>query len=177
MKKILILSSSPRPTGNTDRLCNAFRKGAMEAGHEVEKVWLGNKQIGFCRACYCCHNGPCPQHDAAAGIVDKMLKADIIVMATPVYFYTMSAQLKALIDRSVMVYPRIINKTFYYLMAMADEDGEMFKGTIEALRGFVECCEGSKEAGMVCAKGVYEVGTIDTTHYLDEAYELGKSIH
>ncbi len=176
MKKVLIISSSPRRDGNSDCLANAFRKGAMSAGHEVEKVWLGNKQIGFCRGCYCCHQGPCPQQDAAAMIVEKMLKADVIVLSTPVYFYTMAAQLKALIDRSVMVYPRIKEKTFYFLMAMADDDETMFKGTIEALRGFVTCCEGSTVAGMVCAKEVYEYGAIDKTNYLVEAQMLGESI-
>lgn len=176
MKNVLIISSSPRQEGNSARLCKAFQKGAEASGHHVETIWLGNKQIGFCRACYCCHRGPCPQQDDAAGIVEKLLLSDVIVLATPVYFYTISAQLKALIDRSVMVYPQIKGKTFYYLMAMADEDETMFKGSIEALRGFVECCEGSTEAGMVCAKGVYERGMIETTPYLDEAYELGRHI-
>lgn len=176
MKKVLIISSSPRRDGNSDKLCNAFRKGAFAAGHEVDKVWLGNKQIGFCRACYYCHGGPCPQQDAAAGIIEKMLQADVIVLGTPVYFYSMAAQLKALIDRSVMVYPRIKAKSFYYLMTMADDDATMFKGTIEALRGFVACCAESVEVGMVCAKGVYDINAIDKTPYLDEAYELGKSL-
>jgi multimeric flavodoxin WrbA len=176
MKKVLIISSSPRQKGNSDQLCDAFLNGARSAGHEVEKIWLGNKQIGFCRACYCCHHGPCPQRDAAPSIIEKMLAADVIVLGTPVYFYTLSAQLKALIDRSVMVYPKIQNKTFYYLMTMADDDETMFKGTIEALRGFVACCEGSTEAGMICVKNVYEPGAIQTTTALEEAQQLGTTI-
>jgi multimeric flavodoxin WrbA len=176
MKNVLIISSSPRYDGNSDRLATAFRNGALAAGHNVEKIWLGNKKIGFCRACYLCHHGPCPQQDVAASIVEKMLKADVIVLATPVYFYTMSAQLKTLIDRSVMVYPNIKNKTFYYLMTMADDDETMFKGTIEALRGFVACCEGSTEAGMLCVKSVYEHGAINATGALEQAQNLGANL-
>ena len=104
-----------------------------------------------------------------------MLEADVIVLGTPVYFYTMCAQLKALIDRSVMAYPRIVNKEFYFIMTMADTEPSCFTGTIEALRGFVACCEGSKECGMVCAAGVYERGEIKEHPAMQQAYEMGKS--
>lgn len=174
-KNVLIISGSPRKGGNSDTLCEQFAAGARAAGHRVEKVSLAGKQIGFCRGCYACRSGHCPQQDAARGIIEKMLTADVIVLGTPVYFYTMCAQLKALIDRSVMVYPKIVNKDFYYLMAMGDTDIPCFKGTIEALRGFVECCEGSAEKGMVCAEGVYEVGEIKTHPALQKAFDLGKS--
>lgn len=175
-KKVLIISGSPRKNGNTQALCDNFYRGAAEAGNEVEMISLSGKKIGFCTACYACHNGACPQHDDAPEIVQKMLGADVIVLATPVYFYTMSAQLKALIDRSVMVYPKIEKKEFFFLMAMADTEEKNFLGTVEALRGFAACCENSVERGIISAAGVYEAGEIAGHPALLEAYEAGKSI-
>ena len=117
-KKVLIIGGSPRKDGNSAALCEHFAKGASEAGTQVEMLSLSGKKIGFCTACYACENGNCPQQDDVPGIIAKMLDADVIVLATPVYFYTMSAQLKALIDRSVMVYPKIAKKEFYFIMTM-----------------------------------------------------------
>ena len=172
-KKVLIVSSSPRRGGNSEMLCNEFAAGAAAAGHNVEIVTLADKKIGFCTACYACRKGACPQKDDAAAIVEKMQNADVIVLATPVYFYTMCAQLKALIDRSVMVYPNIVRKDFYYLMTMADDDKKNFIGTIEALRGFAACCEGSRECGMICVTDVYEKGAIEGDPALLQARDLG----
>ncbi len=174
-KQVLILSGSPRKGGNSDTLCDRFAAGAREAGHFVEKFSLAGKQIAPCRGCYACKSGLCPQQDAARVFVEKMLTADVIVLGTPVYFYSMCAQLKALIDRSVMVYPRIVNKEFYYIMTMADTEIPCFKGTIEALRGFVACCEGSEEKGMICAEGVYNYGEIKDKPAMQQAYEMGKN--
>ena len=102
-KKVLVLSSSPRRGGNSDRLCDRFMAGAQQAGHEVEKIFLTDRRIGYCTGCGACYGGagPCPQKDDAAGVIGKMVEADVIVMATPVYFYTLSAQMKTLIDRRV----------------------------------------------------------------------------
>ena len=93
----MILSSSPRRGGNSDTLCDEFLRGAQEAGHEVEKIFLKDKTIHYCTGCGVCNEGkPCPQKDDAPEIVRKMVAADVIVLATPVYFYTMSAQMKTL---------------------------------------------------------------------------------
>ena len=172
-EKVLIISGSPRIDGNSAMLCNAFAEGAVSAGHTVEKISLAGKKIGFCTACYSCRKGGCPQHDDAPEIIQKMLEADIIVLATPVYFFTMCAQLKALIDRSVMVYPNISGKKFYYLMTMAETDENAFTGTIEALRGFVECCKNSQECGMICVPGVYEKGAINGNPALEKSRIMG----
>ncbi len=176
-KKVLIISSSPRKGGNSDSLGDQFALGAQDAGHDVEKICIREKKIGYCTGCYSCQKtGICVQKDDARTILDAMLAADIIVLATPVYFYTMCAQLKALIDRSVVIYPRLTNKQFYYIMTMADENDKMFHGTVEALRGFLNCYEGSDEKGMIRACGVYEKGTVQKTSFWQEAYEMGKSI-
>ncbi|MBE6370021.1 MAG: flavodoxin family protein [Lentisphaerae bacterium] len=175
-KKILIIASSPRRNGNSEMLCDAFIAGAQAAGNQVEKVTLAGKKINFCTACYACHKGECVHKDDAPEIARKMLAADVIVLATPVYFYTMCAQLKALIDRTVMVYPQIQNKDFYYLMTMAETDETMFKGTIEALRGFAACCENSRECGIVAVPGVYESGAIAGNPALETARKMGAAI-
>lgn len=172
-KKVLIISGSPRSNGNSSSLCDEFAAGAVSAGHTVEKISLANCQINFCTACYACANGSCVHKDDAPEIIEKMLQADVIVLGTPVYFYTMCAQLKALIDRSVMKYPHINGKEFYYIMTMADTDEKNFNGTIEALRGFVACCENSRECGMIRAAGVYSIGAIAGHAALAEARIMG----
>lgn len=174
-ENILIISGSPRKNGNSEMLCDAFAAGAAAAGKNVEKISLAGKKLGFCTACYACHTGECPQQDDAPAIIQKMLAADVIVLATPVYFFTMCAQLKALIDRSVMVYPKITGKKFYYLMTMAETNEKDFVGTIEALRGFVACCENSQECGMVCVPGVYEKGAIVGNPALEKARIMGEN--
>ena len=174
-KKVLIIGGSPRKNGNSETLCEQFAKGAAESGNQVELISLSGKKIGFCTACYACEKGACPQKDDAPWIIAKMMDADVIVLATPVYFYTMSAQLKALIDRSVMVYPKIVDKEFYFIMTMADTETENFHGTLEALRGFVMCCENSRECGIISAAGVYQKGEITGNPALQRAYEAGKN--
>ena len=113
-KRILILSSSPRKGGNSDTLCDEFLRGAKETGNEAEKIFLRDKKINYCTGCSTCslHHKPCPQKDDATEIIDKMVAADVIVMATPVYFYTMSAQMKTLIDRCCGLYTERNDKEF-----------------------------------------------------------------
>ena len=176
-KKVLIISSSPRKGGNSDILCDAFAVGAKEAGNEVEKVRIADLKIGYCTGCYACQNtGKCAIKDDARSVIDKMLTADVIVLASPVYFYSICAQLKALIDRTVVVYPNLTNKRFYYILTMADTNRDKFDGSLAALRGFLDCYEGSEECGMVCADGVYEKGTINGTKFIAEAKALGASV-
>lgn len=91
MSDVLLISGSPRTGGNSDLLCSQFAKGAEEAGNTVEVIRLSQKRIGFCRACYACKEGRCPIDDDVPYIIDRMFEADVIVMATPVYFYSIDA--------------------------------------------------------------------------------------
>ena len=86
------------------------------------------------------------------------------------------AQLKALIDRTVVIYPNLTNKRFYYILTMADTNCDKFDGSLAALRGFLDCYEGSEECGMVCADGVYEKGTVAGTKFIAEAKALGAAV-
>lgn len=175
-KTVVIISSSPRRGGNSDSLCDRFAQGALEGGHHVEKIRLGELKIGYCAGCYACaKTGRCVQNDDARPVLDRMMAADVIVLATPVYFYTVCAQLKTLIDRSVVIYPKLTNKTFYYIMAM-EEKVAKFEGTLAALRGFLDCCEGSAEAGYIGATGVFEKGAAQNTPFWNDAYRLGRDL-
>ena len=101
--KVLIISSSPRKGGNSDVLCDQFAKGAVEAGHEVEKVNLREKRLSPCRACYACmENHVCAIQDDMAEIFPKLVAADVIVLASPVYFYSVCSQMKMLLDRCLV---------------------------------------------------------------------------
>jgi len=112
-KKVLILSGSPRKNGNSDLLCDEFMKGALESGNEAQKIRVAEKNIGFCRACYACkETGVCAIKDDMAEVLQKMIDADVIVLASPVYFYSVDAQLKALIDRTVARWLEVKDKEF-----------------------------------------------------------------
>ena len=102
-KKVRIISSSPRRGGNSETLAAAFAEGAQAAGHQVETVYLREKQIGYCKGCFACHElGHCVLRDDAAAIIAKMHDADVLVFATPVYYYCVSGQLKTLLDLSLI---------------------------------------------------------------------------
>ena len=177
-KKVLIISSSPRKGGNSDLLCDGFEKGALEAGNEVEKIFLKDKTVHPCTGCSVCslHKKPCPQKDDAAGIIGKMLTADVIVMATPVYFYTMSAQMKTLIDRCCGLYTEMSNKEFYFIVTAAEEDTRLLERTVDTFQGFLDCLKKPLVRGVVLGTGVWHVGEIKDKPAMYEAYEMGKQV-
>lgn len=176
-KKVLILSGSPRKNGNSDILCDEFMKGALESGNEVEKIRVAEKKIGYCRACYACRGtGVCAIKDDMADILQKMIDADVLVLASPVYFYSIDAQLKALIDRTVARWTEVKDKEFYYIVTAADGENESAETTIQCFRGYADCVEGAKEMGIIYGMGVYEKGEIGNTKAMTEAYEMGKNV-
>ncbi len=177
-KKVLILSSSPRRGGNSDVLCDRFAEGARSTGAEVEKVFLRDKKIGVCVGCGACYNEkrPCPQKDDANEIVEKTIAADVVVLATPVYFYSMSAQLKTLIDRFCARYEEVVGKEFYFVATAADGSREAMERTFDGLRGFLDCLPGARERGALYGVGVWQVGEAEKSPLFDEAFEMGKTV-
>ncbi len=174
MKKILILSGSPRKGGNSDLLCDAFMKGALESGHEVTKINVADKKVAPCRACYACKGtGKCVFKDDMAEILQQMIDADVLVLASPVYFYSIDAQLKAVIDRTVSRWLEVRDKEFYYIMTAADEGKESMQTTLACFRGYADCVEGAKEMGVIYGTGVYEKGKILGSPAMEEAYQMG----
>ena len=176
MKKVLIISASPRQKGNSDLLCDQFLKGAQEAGHTVEKINLRDKKINYCMGCGVCNNTQvCVQKDDMKPLLDKLVAADVIVLATPVYFYSMDGQLKTFIDRCVTRYTEISNKDFYFILTAADTDVKNMKRTVEALRGFTQdCLEGANEKGIIYGVGAWQRGEVKNTPAFEEAYRVGK---
>ena len=177
-QSVLILSASPRKGGNSDTLCDEFMRGALEAGNTVEKIFLRDYKVNYCLGCGVCNRThQCVQHDDMAEILEKMVAADVIVMATPVYFYTMDGQMKTLIDRTVPRYGEIQNKDFYFIVAAADTDPAMMERTIEGFRGFTEdCLSGACEKGIIYGTGAWQMGDIADSPAMQQAYEMGKQI-
>ena len=176
MKNVLILSSSPRKGGNSDTLSDEFLRGALDAGHSAEKIFLRDKTIGYCTGCSACVSGrPCPQRDDMAAILDRMVAADVIVMATPVYFYTMSAQMKTLIDRCCGRYTEMTGKTFYFIIAAAENNRPDMERTVDTFQGFLDCLDRPAIGGVVYGLGVWHVGDIKGHPALREAYAMGKN--
>jgi multimeric flavodoxin WrbA len=177
-KKVLVLSTTPRRGGNSDLLCDQFVSGALEAGHHAEKISFNDRKIYYCTGCGTCLNGVkrCPQKDDMAEILEKMIAADVIAMATPVYFYTMCGQMKTLIDRTCSRYTEIRNKEFYFIVTAADGSRRAMERTLEEFRGFTSCLKGAKEKGIIYGTGAWNRGEIKDKPAMKEAYESGKAV-
>lgn len=177
-KKVLILSGSPRKGGNSDLLCDEFLRGARESGHDAEKIRVTEKKIAPCSGCYYCtdHDGACVHRDDMAEVLQKMIDADVIVLASPVYFYSIDAQLKAVIDRTVARWLEVRDKEFYYIVTMADAAVASADTTLACFRGYAECVEGAVEKGVIIGSDVYEPGKVRDTPAMAQAYEMGKRV-
>ena len=105
-----------------------------------------------------------------------MIAADVIVMATPVYFYTMNGQMKTLIDRTCPRYTRISNKEMYFIMTAAVDRKEALERTVEGFRGFTSCLSGAQEKGIIYGTGSWNIGDIKGSTAMTQAYEMGKNV-
>lgn len=177
-KNVMIISSSPRKGGNSEMLAASFAKGAEEAGHKVETIYLREKNYGFCKGCLACLKlGHCVIDDDAVEIAARMYDADVLVFATPVYYYSVSGQLKTMLDRANPLFDSDYAFTKAYLLATAAEDGEeTVEGTVKAVQGWVDCFERCKLAGTVFAGGVNDVGDIAGHPALEKAYQMGMEV-
>ena len=125
MKRVIVLSTSLRRGSNSDMLADRFVEGALSAGNDVEKVSLVGKDIQFCRGCFACQKlGRCVIKDDVNDIMAKVLEADVVCWATPIYYYEMSGQMKTLIDRLNSMYPLDYKFRDVYLLTTAAEDEE-----------------------------------------------------
>lgn len=177
-KNVLVISTSPRKGGNSDTLADAFVKGAQEAGHDTEKITLRDKTIGFCKGCLACQRtGRCVIRDDADSIAQKMLSADVIAFATPIYYYGMSGQMKTMLDRANPLFSSDYAFRDIYLLATAAEDGEhTVDGAVTGITGWIDCFEKARLAGTVFAGGVTGVGEIQGHPALEKACNLGKHV-
>ena len=178
MKHILILTSSPRKKGNSNTLAEKFARGARDGGNTVETVSVAQMHMEFCRGCMVCNQtNRCVISDDVAEVLAKMAKADVLVFATPVYYYSVSGQLKTFFDRTSPLFTAKYNFRDVYLLASAAEnEPETVEGTVKAMQGWLDCYPGTRLAGTVFAGGVDNVGDIAGHKALQEAYHAGKSI-
>ena len=177
-KNILIISTSLRFNSNSDLLAQSFEKGALEAGHLVERVTLRDKTIQFCKGCLSCvKTQKCVIHDDVNEIVDNMKEADVLVFSTPIYYYEMCGQMKTLLDRANPLFNADYKFRDIYFIASAAEDGDhVWTKAVNGLEGWIDCFEKSHLSGVVFAGGVTDPGEIQGYQSLKRAFEMGKNI-
>ena len=178
MKKVLVISTSLRGVSNSHALAEAFAQGAREAGNEVELLTLHHKDIKFCIGCLSCvKTGKCVIPDDAPAITAKMHDADVLVFATPIYYYEMSGQMKTLLDRANPLYGGDYHFTDIYLLTSAAEDEEHVPSrAISGLEGWIECFDRAHLAGTVFAGGVTAPGEITGHPALAKALGMGQKV-
>lgn len=178
MKKVIVISTSLRHGSNSDLLADQFVLGAKEAGNDVEKISLVGKNIQFCKGCLACQKlGRCVIGDDVNSIMEKVLRAEVVVWATPIYYYEMSGQMKTLIDRMNAMYEQEYSFRDVYLLTTAAEDDEQTPKRAETgLTGWIDCYPKSRLAGTLFCGGVNDAREIEGNPKLQEAFELGKSV-
>lgn len=177
-KNILLVHGSPRKGGNSDMLADEFERGAKEAGHNVTRIDVGRAKIGGCMACEYCfsHEGECCQKDDMQQFYPLLHEADIIVYATPMYFYNFPAQLRAFQDRMFcgIAKPFGITQTAL-LFCFEDKDATRADPAVASFQVAAEYCK-QEVLGTVIVSNVYEKGAIAGNPGLEEAYNLGRSL-
>lgn len=191
MKNILVVVGATKRKGNTDLLAESFISGAIAAGNNVHKVFLGEKNIHGCWGCNACrYNKPCVQKDDMQSIYPLIEQADTIVLASPLYYWTISAQLKAFIERFYALsmedsspplgrYEKYPEKNCALLLTAADNFFWTFEQAVSYYKFAIINYVGWHDQGMVLAGGCGGVGAerqIAKTTFLQEAYELGNKI-
>lgn len=179
MKNVVIISTSQRKNGNSDFLAQTFMVGAKEAGHQVEFMSLAQREIKFCKGCLVCQKTKkCVIHDDVKEILEKMKKANVIVFATPIYFYEMCGQMKTLLDRSnPLFHDHYHFQDIYLLATAADQDESAMSGVRKGLEGWIECFEKARLKGIIRGIGIDQYGDVKNHQdILKQTYEMGKTI-
>ena len=178
MKKVIVISTSLRRGSNSDMLADKFVEGAKAVGNEVEKISLVGKEIQFCKGCLGCQKlGKCVIKDDVNDIMAKVMEADVVCWATPIYYYEMSGQMKTLIDRMNAMYEQDYKFRDVYLLTTAAEDEEETPKRAEiGLTGWIDCYPKSHLAGTLFCGGVNEPREIEGNSKLQDAFELGKNV-
>jgi multimeric flavodoxin WrbA len=184
VKKVLVIMGSPRKKGNSTILAEQIAEGAESAGAQVEKIFLQELSISPCRSCYACQKQDskgCAQKDEMLDIYPKLIEADAWVIASPVYWFNMSAQTKIFMDR-LFALPAYSKKAFIgkrIAIAMTYGDTDPFSsGCVNALRSFQDAFNytGSKIVGMVYGSALGAGEIAKNTSLMEEAIKLGKKL-
>lgn len=176
--KVLIITGSPHKNGTTACLAEQFIKGAEEAGHEIFRFDAANKEVHPCIACEKCHGGTpvCVFRDDMQELNPHLIEADVIVLVSPIYYYDINAQLKAVIDR-FYANDAVLhgNKKAVLMVAMADDSMESAEGALASFKGMTKYLEWDI-AGTVVGVNCMTPEMIKNTDYPEQAYQLGKSL-
>ena len=178
MKKVIVISTSLRKGSNSDMLADKFIEGATAAGHDVEKISLIGKEMKFCIGCLSCGTThKCCIKDDVPAIMDKVLNADVVVWATPIYYYEMSGQMKTLIDRMNAMYPKDYRfRDIYLLTTAAEAEEETPRRAEMGLTGWIDCFGKASLKGHLFCGGVTDARDIEGNASLMQAYEMGKGV-
>lgn len=192
MKNILVVVGGGRHNGNTDQLVNAFINGATDAGHSITKISLNQIEVKGCIGCNACRHGKsCVQKDGFYELVPKITSADLIVFASPLYFWTISSKLKAFIERFYCIaepdanpplgrYEKYPVKDAALLMTAADDFFWTFEQVVSYYHFAIINYIGFRDQGMVLAGGCGDTNgkpQINQTAHLTAAYEFGHSLY
>ena len=176
--KIVVLTGSPRRNGNSAYLAGQFIKGAEEQGHEVFRFDCAMREVGPCRACNRCGmDGPCVLKDDFDVLRPHLIEADMVVFATPMYYFGVSAQMKRVIDRFYAINGKIKGsaKKAAFIMTYADTAESEAQPMLVHYRTLIDYL-GWTSVGEVVASGVWTAGSVKDTVYAEQAYRLGKSL-
>lgn len=134
MKKVVIISSSMRK-GNSDKLCDAFETGVIASGNQVTRINIRDIKLNFCLGCRDCYNyGDCVQSDDMNKLYPKILEADVLVFATPIYFGEMCGSLKTFLDRMYPLYTSIKGKEVYIAVSCYEDNHAFADDSVEGLK-------------------------------------------
>jgi len=189
MKKVIGIFGSPRPNGNSDILLNQAIKGAEACGANVEKIIIRDLQIAPCNSCGGCYEkGVCVIGDDMQKIYPKLVEAVGIIVASPIYFMGVSAQLKAFIDRCQALWARkyILNLPIrndgrsangFFIATAARKNGEsLFTGAVKTIKSFFHVLD-TKYVGDILCSGLEEKGIVNKRpELLQQAFDAGKTI-
>ncbi len=178
IKNVLIISSTLRKNGNSELLAQEFLKGAREAGHHVNLISLQGKEIKFCKGCLACQKiGHCVIEDDSIEITSQMQEADVIVFASPIYYYAISGQLKTMLDRANALFTSDYKfRDIYFLSSAADSDQNAANIAIQSIKGWIACFNKAQFKGAVLGAGTEAPGDVLKTQAIKQAYEMGKAV-
>ena len=175
VKKVLVLMSSARKGANTDQMVDEFIRGAQEAGHEVEKIMVARLNIKGCIGCRMCRTkgNRCVQKDDMADLYEKLLAADVVAFASPVYFYNVNAQMKLLMDRTFAIEPIFNNKKVYLITTGAAPVENYYENIKMSFHNYISCFQNMQE-NVIIGGGTMEKQDIQKNEAaLKRCYEQG----
>ena len=178
MKNVVIVSSSLHAISSSKLICEKIKEGLEDNGNQVKFVDLKDVDLKFCIGCLACQKtGKCVINDDVKNYLDDISNSDVLIFASPIYYYSITGQLKTFLDRLSPVYIRENKfKKIYLVATCADTDENAKNGSVEAIQGFVNCFDGVEFGGYFLGTGIEQATDLDGTNYLENAYLFGKNI-